>query len=176
MKLLMGSNINEKTIPVVKRAVSIGCGIGNHSYSHPFMDKLSVDEIKEEISRTEELIRGITGEGSVFFRPPFFATSDIMFDTIDMCFITGLGCRDWEKEVTDKERVRMVMDNACDGAIILLHDQPDNYPTVRALEELLPLLAEQGYSFVSVPELFRRKGVDPKAASSRNRVFSVVEG
>ncbi len=173
---LIGQNINDDSAEVVKRAYLMGCEIADHSYTHPYFTKLTIDGMKEEISKTEELIEDIIGKGSTFFRPPYIAVNMDMYENIDLCFISGYGCNDWDSAVTVQERIDKTLEQACDGGIILLHDAADNYPTVEALDTIIPSLAEQGYEFVTVSELFEAKGIDPADELwGRYRTFSVVE-
>ncbi|SDA10322.1 Peptidoglycan/xylan/chitin deacetylase, PgdA/CDA1 family [Ruminococcus sp. YE71] len=173
---LIGQNINDDNAEVVKRAYLMGCEIADHSYTHEYFTKMTPDQMKEEISKTEELITGIIGKGSTFFRPPYIAVNMDMYENIDLCFISGYGCNDWDSAVTVQERIDKTLEQACDGAIILLHDQPQNFATVEALETIIPSLAEQGYEFVTVSELFEAKGIDPADELwGRYRTFSVVE-
>lgn len=171
---LIGENITEETIPIVKRAIDMGFEIENHSFSHYHMDTLNEDEIREEIEKDEELIMSLTGKHTKFFRPPFFDVSDLMYETIDRCFIGGVHCEDWNMEVDAEERARRIVENACDGAIILLHDLEDNTPSVKALDMMIPPLKEKGFEFVTVEELFKIKGVDPAAKESRGKIYDVV--
>jgi peptidoglycan/xylan/chitin deacetylase (PgdA/CDA1 family) len=55
----------------------------------------------------------------------------------------------------------MVINNAADGQIVLLHDFVGNEATVEALDIIIPELKKQGYRFVTVPELFKLKKITP---------------
>ena len=172
---LIGKNMTPETEPVIRRALSMGYEIANHSYTHSYMDSMQTVEIMKEIALTEDRIRSVTGHGAAFFRPPYLAVSDEMYESIDHCFIAGLGCEDWEIEVTAKERIRRTLEQACDGAIILLHDMEDNYPTVEALDEVIVSLKGQGYHFATLSQLFKAKHIDPgDHAITRNKIYSVV--
>lgn len=62
---------------VVKRIVSEGHSIGNHSWSHPEFQKLNDEESSQEINRTEKLLFELTGKKTALFRPPYgFITED----------------------------------------------------------------------------------------------------
>ena len=172
---LIGENITDKSIEISKEAFRKGHEIENHSFTHPYMNTLSVEEIRSEVKKTEEVLFKITGEPSVFFRPPYIEVNDDMHENIDLCFICGLGCEDWELSVPADVRAERTLDNARDGAIILLHDMEENYPTVEALDTIIPELKKRGYEFVTLKELFRAKGVDPKDMSVvRNKLYSEV--
>ena len=158
---LIGDNINDESAESVKRAVSLGCEINNHSKTHSYMDKMTAEEINAEIEYTDEKIMEIIGTKPKFFRPPYIAVNDTMFDTIDKPFINGLGCDDWDSSVTSDMIVERVLAQAEDGAIILLHDAKDNFRTPEAVERIVPELQKQGYELVTVSELFYAKGVEP---------------
>lgn len=156
---LIGNNINSDSEKAVKRAYDMGCDIGNHSKSHPYMNDLSVEEIEAEIDYVNEYIVKITGEEPKFFRPPYIAINNTMYDTIDLTFISGFGCNDWDDKVTAERRAKVIIRQAQDGGIILLHDAQGNSKTVEALHTIIPELQAQGYEFVTLTELFEIKGV-----------------
>ena len=163
---VIGQNINDESAEVMKRAYNMGCEINNHSKTHSYMNKMDADAIKEEIKYTSDLVEKYTGEPTKFFRPPYIAVNQTMFDSIDMPFINGKGCNDWEEKVTAEERVKKVLEQAEDGDIILLHDQPTNYQTVEALKTIIPELQKRGFELVTVSELFYAKGITPVSDST----------
>ena len=158
---LVGNNINDESAKAVKRAYDLGCEIDNHSRTHSNMTELSAEEIKAEYDYTDGKVYEITGEHTKFFRPPYIAVHQIMFDHIDAPFIAGIGANDWEDRVTAEMRARMILKQAKDGDIILLHDAEGNSMTVEALDTIIPELQKQGYKFVTVTELFKAKGITP---------------
>lgn len=158
---LVGNNVNDESAKAVKRAYDLGCEIDNHSRTHSNMTELSAEEIKTEFDYTDEKVYEITGEHTKFFRPPYIAVHQIMFDNIDVPFIAGIGANDWEDRVTAEMRARMILKQAKDGDIILLHDAEGNSMTVEALDTIIPELQKQGYKFVTVTELFSAKGIIP---------------
>ena len=170
---LIGNNINDESAKAVKRAYDMGCEIGNHSRSHSYMDKLTAEEIDEEVTYVNEKVIEITGEAPTFFRPPYIAVNDTMFETIEMPFIAGYGANDWEDRVTADRRAMMVLRQAKNGAIILLHDAQGNSQTVEALDTIIPELQAQGYEFVTISEVFRECGAEPKAHD--RRIYSYAE-
>lgn len=158
---LVGNNIDDESAKAVKRAYDLGCEIDNHSRTHSNMTELSAEEIKAEYDYTDGKVYEITGEHTKFFRPPYIAVHQIVFDNVDVPFIAGIGANDWEDRVTAEMRARMILKQAKDGDIILLHDAEGNYMTVEALDTIIPELQKQGYKFVTVTELFRAKGIEP---------------
>lgn len=170
---LIGNNINDESAKAVKRAYDMGCEIGNHSRSHSYMDKLTAEEIAEEVTYVNEKVVEITGEAPTFFRPPYIAVNDTMFETIEMPFIAGYGANDWEDRVPADRRALMVLRQAKNGAIILLHDAKGNSKTVEALDTIIPELQAQGYEFVTISEVFRECGAEPKAHD--RRIYSYAD-
>lgn len=158
---LIGDNINESTSSTVKLAYDMGCEIANHSQTHSYMDKMSADEIKDEISTTNQRIFDIIGEYPAFFRPPYISVNDTMFETIDVPFVCGYGCNDWDNSVEIQQRIDSVLSQAKDGAIILLHDSAGNFKTVEALKTIIPELQSQGYALVTLSQLFEVKNITP---------------
>lgn len=160
---LVGSNINEITAPIVKRAYDMGCEIANHSVSHSNMSSMTVEEMLTETQTVSDRVQEITGEPTRFFRPPYIAVSGTMFENINMPFICGYGVEDYLATVSADDRYNSVMEKAKDGAIILLHDSAGNFMTVEAVDRLIPALQAQGYVFVTVSQLFDAKGITPEA-------------
>ena len=159
---LIAQNITPESAAVARRAYDMGCDIENHTLTHPFMDKMSAEEINQEVQACTDKIIEITGEAPKFFRPPFIAVSQAMYDNIDMTFICGMGCEDWVPTVTAEQRAERVLANAEDGQIVLLHDMQWNQATVDALKTIIPELKKRGYEFVTVSQLFERKNVTPQ--------------
>lgn len=157
---LIGDNIDDNSAKSVKRAYDMGCEINNHSKTHSNMAELSADEIIAEFTYTDDKIFEITGEHSKFFRPPYISVNDEMLNNIDVPFIAGIGCNDWEDRVTAEMRTASILKQVKDGSIILMHDMLGNDKTVEALDTLIPQLKERGYKFVTVSELFSVKGIE----------------
>lgn len=166
---LIGNLINENTKPVIKRQLELGCEIANHSWNHKYMDKMTAEEIKEEIEKTNKIIYEITGTTPKFFRPPYIALSPTMFEAIDLAFINGINCMDWDPSVSAEDRVKGILENVKDGDIILIHDFSGNINTVNALDDIIRGLLDDGYALVTVSRLFELKGVDPNV---KNKIWT----
>lgn len=170
---LIGNNIDASSSKVVERAYNMGCEIANHSKSHSNMTTLTSEDIIGEIEYTSNKIEEITGEAPKFFRPPFISVNENMYDNIDLTFICGYGCNDWESSVTAQQRAEMVFEIADDGVIILMHDFQYNSQTVEALKTVIPTLLDEGYQFVTVSQLFEAKGIE-LSADDKN-MYTVVK-
>lgn len=158
---LVGNNINDESAKSVKRAYDLGCEINNHSKTHGYMDKMTAEEIKAEFEYVDEKVLEITGEHTKFFRPPYIAVGDLMWENISVPFISGVGCNDWDNNVSVDRRVAVITKSVKDGGIILMHDAQGNSKTVEAIDKIIPALKEQGYKFTTVSGLFEAKGVTP---------------
>lgn len=156
---LIGNKINDENAKVIKRAFDMGCDIENHSWTHPAMPELTKAEMIEEYEKCDQAIIKITGKKPEFFRPPYIAVNDLMHQVIPTPFIQGHGCKDWELDVSAEERIKLLEEGTKDGVLYLLHVMEGNINTLKALEYLIPKLKKEGYTFVTVPEMFRIKGI-----------------
>ena len=172
---VVGQRLDESTAATVKRAVAMGCSIENHSWNYDSLTGKSEDEIRKLADDTTKAIKKYSGKKPAFFRPPNLALSAPLFKAVDLPFAGGVVGNDWKGQGTNAEnRARRVLAGMRDGAIILLHDvQPDPHPTPEALDILIPELKAQGYEFVTVRELFRRKGIKP--SSMKGALWTYVE-
>lgn len=157
---MIGKNAKEHR-DIVLKVFEDGHEIGNHTWSHPNMRKLTPKKVGEEISKTQEILKEITGVSPVLFRPPGGYLSNDIVDKI-----TSNGCRtvlwSWRQDTRDWERpsvgniVSSVLSNLKDGDIILFHDyNTGKSPTPEALRILLPKIRDMGYEFVTVSELVK---------------------
>jgi peptidoglycan/xylan/chitin deacetylase (PgdA/CDA1 family) len=88
-----------------------------------------------------------------------------MHESIGHTFISGVGCRDWEADHAAQARYEELIPKVQDGDIILLHDFIGNDNTVTALRQIIPELKKQGFTFVTVSQLFEKKGITPEPNS-----------
>ena len=147
---LMGKNI-EGNEELVKRIQEEGHLIGNHTYNHVQLNKISSALAKQEIEKTSNEIYKITGEYPTYLRPPFGAwRKDLEFSVTMFPVFWDVDTLDWEsKNVTSV--LHIVENNVEDGSIILMHD---GYETsVEAALKVVDMLTEKGYEFVTVDEL-----------------------
>ena len=144
-------------ISSVRRAHSIGCEIGSHTYSHKNLSRLSRKEIRYEVSESEKAIFEAIGEKPALLRPPEGGTNKTVQSAVDYPLIMwNVDTDDWC--VRDKEKDCIaVFGNVSDGSIILMHDL---YPeTAQAVEDIVPKLKTEGYKFVTVSELMKLRGI-----------------
>ncbi len=171
---VVGQNLNDTTKPVIDRMVKRGHEIGNHSWAYDDMAKMSFDEVTKSVSDTTEAIKRYTGKAPAFFRPPNLSTSTTMYSAIDLPFASGLAVGDWPNGGGDTTEhiMEKLKKGIKDGVIILLHDvQPKPHPTPDALDTLIPFLIKEGYDFVTLSDLFKRKGVTPDVKAENMYVY-----
>ncbi|MBQ0094452.1 MAG: polysaccharide deacetylase family protein [Bacteroidetes bacterium] len=148
--------------PYMLKAYRQGHAICNHTWDHPYMTRLTAEQMTDEIERNADFIESVIGERPAFFRPPYINVNKLLHETVALTFINGINCSDWEPAVSAAERSQRILDQVKDGDIILMHDMMDNVQTVEALKTLIPELKARGFELVTVPELFKRKGVTPQ--------------
>ena len=129
------------------------------------MAEMTRAEIVKSIADTSAVIRKYSGWEPVFFRPPNLSVSDTLYACVDLPFASGIVGMDWPScNTTAEDRAHNVLKDMKDGAIILLHDnQSDPHPTPEALDIIVPELKKKGYEFVTLSELFMRKGINPNS-------------
>lgn len=158
---LIGENITAETAPIVRRTFDMGCELCNHSLTHTDLSGKSPAEITHELAETTRRIEALTGTQPHFFRPPYIAVSDTLFDAVELPFVAGYGVNDFDAAVSVAERVTGVLQKAKPDGIILMHDQEENVQTVAALREIIPGLLRAGYRFVTMSQLFAETGITP---------------
>jgi len=147
---LIGQNV-EKYPEVVKRLHEEGHLIGNHTYHHVEITKISEEEAAKEILDTNEVIRAITGEDVEFMRPPFGAWQrELELKMPVLPVMWTIDPLDWTTENTD-EVVNKVVTEAEENDIILLHDCYKS--SVEAALRIIDILQKEGFEFVTVDEL-----------------------
>ena len=153
-----GEKINDSNIDEIRRAYSLGCELGNHSFTHPYLDRMQASQIREEIGKTNALLAPISGNEATLIRPPYGNVNNTVSNSVNAPLINwSLDSGDWNNGNYTKV-VNQIRNNIKDGDIILCHQTYDF--TAEAIETLIPELVEQGFVIVSVSELMKMKGVE----------------
>ena len=125
--------------------------IGNHTYHHVDIGKLSDEKAMEEILKTSEVIQKITGEEVDFVRPPFGVWQKKLEQEMSVIpVLWSVDPLDWTTENTD-EIVNKVVTEVKENDIILLHDCYNS--SVDAALRIIDILQKEGYEFVTVDEM-----------------------
>ena len=152
---------------ILKRMQAEGHEVGNHSWNHPVLTKLSLEDAKKQITDTEDAIIKVLGKSSKLMRPPYGAISDDIRNSLDLSFILwDVDSLDW-KSKNEAAIFTEIQHQTSDGSIILLHDI--HQPSVNSLPKVIEYLQEQGYSFVTVSELLNTRLKPHEIYYSRNQ-------
>lgn len=145
----------------LQRIVSEGHQLASHTYSHSNLPSIGTSAAIAEVEKTNKLYNStIGGNENFMIRAPYGnSTADFRSKVKSPLFYWSVDTRDWEYRnattVTNN-----ILNNAYDGAIILLHDI---YSTsVRGALDAIDILQDRGYEFVTVRELFHRRYVTPE--------------
>lgn len=135
---------------VSRRVMRSGHLLANHSYTHPVLPKLPLEDVEKEIRQTNQVLEGITETGTELFRAPYGARNDqilaLLKDLQMKSVIWNVDSRDWADPVPRSvaRRVLEQIDKRKRG-IILFHDVQAS--TVEALPYVLDSLVARGYRF-----------------------------
>jgi peptidoglycan/xylan/chitin deacetylase (PgdA/CDA1 family) len=151
---------NVKDAPGVVQALrAAGMVVGNHSWSHPAMTKLSLAAQQSQVRRTQDLLEATIGQRPRFFRPPMWdwnrTTARVIAEEGMIGVLFSVDPEDWTQPgVTAIVRRALT---ARDGQIIALHDAGgDREQTVQALPLIIKGLRARGLEPVTLDELFRK--------------------
>lgn len=138
-----------------------GHELGNHTYTHPFLLTVGPRRLHSEIEATQRAIAAIVGRRPGLFRAPWGVRAPALRGTLERAGLTHVHWtvigNDWR--TTSAAIARRVLERVTPGSIVCLHDGWETYPgdhrseTARALDEILPRLASDGYQFVTVGDM-----------------------
>lgn len=149
----------ESAPEIVKRMVEEGHIVGNHTYSHPDMSKISdVAAFQKEMDDTKNLYKEITGEEmQMYYRPPqgkysvanLQMAKELGYNT----FFWSLAYVDWyqDKQPSHEEAFSKLTTRIHPGAIVLLHNTSKTNGEI--MDELLTKWEEMGYTFGSLEDI-----------------------
>ena len=111
----------------------------------------------DEIKKTNEAIKNITGSETIYLRPPYGnINSDIKNISNMYTILWDLDTEDWKNK--DKDRIAdYIVSNAHDGAIVLLHDLYET--SVDGALLAMERLEKEGYAFVTIDEMIKIKDI-----------------
>lgn len=150
---LVGKRVAERP-GVVRRMAKEGHEIGNHTFDHARLTALGDYEILDELSRTQRILRRVTGKRPALMRPPYGATDARVAaraGELGLAQVLWTGTTsDWA--LRDIEKItEAALRLARPGGVILLHDVVPH--TVKAMPAVLTALKKQGYHLVTVSTL-----------------------
>ncbi len=131
--------------------------LGNHSYLHPHMTKITPAQMRVELQKTQDIMYRLTGKQGVWFRPPYGESNPTLVATAARM---GLHTLTWNIETGDPDRhctapriIRAVLDRAKPGSIIIMHVNGRGWHSAEALPTLIRTLRRRGYTFVTASQL-----------------------
>ncbi|MER5295070.1 polysaccharide deacetylase family protein [Streptomyces pharetrae] len=139
---------------LLARMADEGHVVGNHTWSHPLLTRLTGARIRTEMERTCDVIEDVYGERPGWFRAPYGAWNRAAFRIGAELGMEPLAWTvdtlDWTEPGT-RTIVDRVADGAAPGVVVLSHDAGgDRSQSVRALRSYLPELLDAGYR-ITVP-------------------------
>ena len=147
---LIGENA-DKNPEIVKRMAEEGHLIGNHTYSHIQLTSDNKEVFREELVKTNEILKAITGENVTYIRPPYGSWDKSLEQDLNMFpVLWNVDPLDWCTPDAGLVMSR-VLQQVEDGDIILLHDYYDT--SVTAALMIVDEMKKQGYEFVTVEEI-----------------------
>lgn len=151
---LVGREV-ERHDALARRIASEGHTLGNHSYSHPRFEALTLDEQLEEIERTQRLLTCIDGRSRHAFRPPRGVLTGAMLASlvrrrhrIDYWSYDSL---DYSRRPVPELLETIQRHPPRGGDIILMHDDSEHSLTL--LRALIPAWIAQGFSLRALPHV-----------------------
>ncbi|MBE6531660.1 MAG: chitooligosaccharide deacetylase [Ruminococcaceae bacterium] len=153
---VIGCNV-ENYPDAFKELLDSGCEIGNHTYSHKDIGKMSEKDVLYQLEKTEEAVSKFTDQKLSLCRPPEGSCGKALeavsiekgYDII----LWSIDTLDWAH--TPSERIaNKILDSTCGGDIVLMHDYVSGgCQAPDALRIIIPKLLDEGYEFVTVSEL-----------------------
>lgn len=135
---------------IIKQVVAEGHQIGNHSWSHPLLTKISLEQAKSQINDTTEALKKASGQDVHIMRPPYGGINATIQAAVDQSFILwDVDTLDWKNRNTAS--IMKEVRKARPGSIILMHDV--HQTSINALPSVLQYLTEQGFELVTIDEL-----------------------
>lgn len=140
----------------VRRMVSGGHEVANHSYSHKYLNRLDAASIRSEVEKCNAVIQEVSGVRPTLMRLPGGNKNAVVLQNVNMPIILwNIDTRDWETKNAQKT-VNSIVGKVKDGDIVLMHELYT--ATADATDSFVPQLAAQGFQFVTVSELAKFKG------------------
>ena len=150
----------KKNPDLAKMIKEAGHEIGNHAYSHPDLKQRSVAQTKEELQKTNNVIKATLGITPIWFAPPsgsFNEATIQVADQLDMkTILWTVDTVDWRKPATS-EMVRRVVSKVENGSMVLMHPTK---PTAEGMERMITDIKAKGLQLGTVSDLISEKRVN----------------
>ena len=131
--------------------------LGNHTFLHPHLVRMSDDRIRQELSWTQEVLYSLTGKQPTMFRPPYGEEDDRVVRIAASMGLTtiqfDLASGDPDSSISKERLTEYVSSMAKSGSIFVMHINQRGWHTAEALPEIISRLRKRGFTFVTVGEL-----------------------
>ncbi|WP_340377436.1 polysaccharide deacetylase family protein [Streptomyces sp. SS7] len=163
---LVGKNV-QRYPSTVRAAAAAGHQIGNHSWDHADLTRLSRAAVASEVSRTDTAIKQATGKKPTTFRAPYGAQNATVRAVAARPLVHwSVDTLDWKYRDTAR-LIRVVKADTRPGDIVLMHDI--HRTTVDAVPGIINGLTARGFHFVTVDQLFAPKTLPSGKVTYHNR-------
>ena len=149
----IGENIRGRE-HLLRRMIALGCEVGNHTWHHDYMGRLSPDDFIASVKRTNESVFDACGVRPLLLRPP---GGVILDETVQSLREIGMSIMLWNVDPRDwkshncASTVEHVSAIVAKGKVVIMHDLYNS--TADAAEILIPDLTRRGYRFSTAGEL-----------------------
>jgi len=142
----------------VRKAHSRGHQIGNHSYSHETLTKISLEKAQKQMADTDAAIKSVIGIEAPVYRAPGGSITEKIATACGKPFIDWtVDTNDWKYR--DPEHVwTFIAKNTGNYDVVLMHDIRPT--TTEGIKKAVPYLLEQGFTLVTMTELLELVGWD----------------
>ena len=161
---------NAKAHPeIIKRELAEGHEIGDHSWSHPNLAKMSDEAVRSELDRTKDAIVAAIGQPPTLMRPPYGSLTAVQKKWVHEQL--GFQIILWDVDPDDWKRPgpavveRRILEGTHNGSIILSHDIHPG--TIEAMPSTFDNLLAKGFKFVTVSELIAMNQPEPPKPSPK---------
>jgi probable sporulation protein (polysaccharide deacetylase family) len=144
---------------LAKMIVGAGQEVGNHSYTHPDMKRLTAAQTREQLLKTNEVIEAATGKKSIWFAPPSGSYRD---ETVKIAaeykmktVMWTVDTIDWQKPTPD-QLINRVISKIENGSMVLMHPTES---TAKSLDRLITLIEEKGLRIGTVSDLMSEERI-----------------
>jgi peptidoglycan-N-acetylglucosamine deacetylase len=167
---LIGRYVHSR--PAIARQIAeAGHAIGNHTYSHPNLVFTSLQRLRRELQICERVLTETIGDHARLFRAPFGAKRPAVMRTVHKMGFKpikwSVTCYDWKATTADRVEQHAIR-QIRGGDLILMHDGDhaqmgaDRSHTVEATERLIRRYHDQGYEFVTIPQMMNKEDEEPR--------------
>lgn len=140
---------------ILKRIVEEGHELANHTWNHPILSKLQVEDVHAQMEKTNQAIFEATNKKPEVMRPPYGNTNGKLNEYLTnneklKVIMWSIDTNDWRRPAP-QAIVDKVTKSVKPGSVILCHDIHPG--TIEAMPMLIDKLTEKGYQFVTVTEI-----------------------